>query len=408
MAAGSIALMQRGTCGFAIKALNAQAAGAAGVVIMNEGQPGRTGLINMIGDATGLTIPAVFTTFAAGSDLASTRERRCASRSSSPPTTRVAWNVIAETADGNDANVVMAGAHLDSVQEGPGINDNGTGSAALLEVAEQMSKVKPNNTVRFAWWGAEESGLLGSEHYVEQLTEEEIDDIALYLNFDMIGSPNYMFGIYDGDNSGGTAAPGFIPPGSAQIEDVFEGFFDGRGLPSQDSEFSGRSDYGPFIAVGIPAGGLFTGAEVPKTAAEATLYGGVAGAAYDPCYHQFCDNLRGDGQTGRALRPAARGLRPRRQRQHVRLRHQRGRRGHRGHHVRLRHFDRERGARARQVPRRRRERSRPPTPRRCRRVDPHRSARARNPCPRSRRRDVRFARPRKLSRRAPKASSMRR
>ena len=296
MSAGSIALMQRGTCGFAVKALNAQAAGAAGVVIMNEGQPGRTGLVNMIGDATGLTVPAVFTTFAAGSDLAATPGAQVRVKVEFTADERLAWNVIAETAEGNDANVVMAGAHLDSVQDGAGINDNGTGSAALLEVAEQMSKVKPNNTVRFAWWGAEESGLLGSEHYVGELTEDESDDIALYLNFDMIGSPNYMFGIYDGDNSGGTAPPGFIPPGSAEIEDVFEGFFDSRGLPSQDSEFSGRSDYGPFIAVGIPAGGLFTGAEVPKTAAEAALYGGVAGAAYDPCYHSFCDNLRGDGQ----------------------------------------------------------------------------------------------------------------
>ena len=112
----------------------------------------------------------------------------------------------------------------------------------------------------------------------------------------MVASPNYMFGIYDGDNSGGTAAPGFIPPGSAEIEDVFERFYAERGEPFQDSEFSGRSDYGPFIAVDIPAGGLFTGAEVPKTAAEAALYGGVAGAAYDPCYHQFCDNLTGAGQ----------------------------------------------------------------------------------------------------------------
>ena len=112
----------------------------------------------------------------------------------------------------------------------------------------------------------------------------------------MVASPNYMFGIYDGDNSGATAPPGFIPPGSAQIEDVFEKFYADRGEPSQDSEFSGRSDYGPFIAVGIPAGGLFTGAEGVKTAAEAALYGGVAGAAYDPCYHQFCDNYRGDGQ----------------------------------------------------------------------------------------------------------------
>jgi Zn-dependent M28 family amino/carboxypeptidase len=112
----------------------------------------------------------------------------------------------------------------------------------------------------------------------------------------MVASPNYMFGIYDGDNSRGTAAPGFIPTGSAEIEDVFERFYADRGEPFQDSEFSGRSDYGPFVAIGIPAGGLFTGAEVTKSAAEALLYGGVAGAAYDPCYHAFCDNLRGDGQ----------------------------------------------------------------------------------------------------------------
>ena len=129
---------------------------------------------------------------------------------------RTAYNVIAETADGNDENVVMAGAHLDSVQDGAGINDNGTGSAALLETAIQMQKVKPNNTVRFAWWGAEEEGLLGSEYYVANLSDEEIDDIALYLNFDMIGSPNYMFGIYDGDNSGGTAPPGSSRQGSAR------------------------------------------------------------------------------------------------------------------------------------------------------------------------------------------------
>ena len=294
---GFIALMQRGTCGFAVKALNAEAAGAAAAIIMNEGQPGRRNeLINMIGDATGLTIPVVYATFDTGADLATTPGATVRVKVEFTADERVAYNVLAETAAGNDDNTVMAGAHLDSVQEGPGINDNGSGSAALLETAIQMAKVKPNNTVRFAWWGAEESGLLGSEHYVEELTEEEVADIALYLNFDMVASPNYMFGIYDGDNSGGTAAPGFIPEGSAEIEDVFEAFYDSRGLPSQDSEFSGRSDYGPFIAVGIPAGGLFTGAEVPKTAAEAALYGGVAGAAYDPCYHAFCDNLTGDGQ----------------------------------------------------------------------------------------------------------------
>jgi Zn-dependent M28 family amino/carboxypeptidase len=294
--AGGIALMQRGTCGFAVKALNAQAAGAAGVVIMNEGQPGRTGLLNMIGDATGLTIPAVFVTSAAGEDLASTPGATVTVTVEFTADERTAWNVIAETKAGNHDNVVMAGAHLDSVQDGAGINDNGSGSAALLETAIQMQKVKPNNAVRFAWWGAEESGLLGSEHYVAELTEDEAAKIGLYLNFDMIASPNYTFGIYDGDNSGGTAAPGFIPEGSAEIEDVFEAMYTSMGEPFKDTEFSGRSDYGPFIAIGIPAGGLFTGAEVPKTAAEADIWGGVAGAQLDPCYHAFCDNLRGDGQ----------------------------------------------------------------------------------------------------------------
>lgn len=293
---GAIALMQRGTCGFAVKALNAQAAGAGGVIIMNEGQPDRSGLINMIGDATGLTIPTVFATSAAGEDLASVPGATVTVTVDYVAETRTAYNVLAETRRGDDSNVVMAGAHLDSVQGGAGINDNGTGSAALLETAIQMRNVKVNNTVRFAWWGAEESGLLGSEDYVAGLTQEERDDIALYLNFDMIGSPNYMFGVYDGDNSSGTADPATIPPGSDAIEDVFEKFYADRGEPFQDTEFSGRSDYGPFIAVGIPSGGLFTGAEGVKTAEEAALYGGVAGASYDPCYHDFCDNLRGEGQ----------------------------------------------------------------------------------------------------------------
>ncbi len=293
---GGVALMQRGTCGFAVKALNAQAAGASAVIIMNEGQPGRTGLVGMIGDATGLTIPAVFATSATGEDLYSTPGATVTVTVDFEEDTRVARNVLAETAHGNDHNVVMAGAHLDGVQDGAGINDNGSGSAALLETAIQMAKVKPNNTVRFAWWGAEESGLLGSEYYVGNLTEEEVGDIALYVNFDMIGSPNYMFGVYDGDNSSGTAPEGFIPEGSAQIEDLFESFYASRGLPFNDTEFSGRSDYGPFIDVGIPAGGLFTGAEGAKTDEQVAMYGGVAGVAYDPCYHAFCDNLRGDGQ----------------------------------------------------------------------------------------------------------------
>ncbi|MBB5804171.1 aminopeptidase Y [Saccharothrix ecbatanensis] len=289
--AGNIALLQRGSCGFAQKTLNAQAAGAVGVILFNEGQPGRTGLSTPIGDTPGLAIPVVFATFAVGAELASDGPRVVRVKVDFLSDTRTAWNVFAESRAGLTGNTVMAGAHLDSVQDGAGINDNGTGSAALLEVAVKMAKVKSNNLVRFAWWGAEEEGLLGSEHYIATLPQAEQDRIALYLNFDMVGSPNYFNGVYDGDNSSGTAPPGFIPPGSAEIEDVFEKFYADRGVPSEDTEFSGRSDYGPFIAVGIPAGGLFTGAEGVKTAAQAALYGGVAGAAYDPCYHQPCDSF---------------------------------------------------------------------------------------------------------------------
>jgi Zn-dependent M28 family amino/carboxypeptidase len=151
-----------------------------------------------------------------------------------------------------------------------------------------MAKVKPRNMVRFAWWGAEEAGLVGSIAYVNGLSQAERDRITLYLNFDMIGSPNHVFFIYDGDNSDGVGAgPG--PAGSAQIEKTFEAFFNMRGIPFKGTDFSGRSDYGPFIANGIPSGGLFTGAEGIKSAAEAALWGGTAGQQYDPCYHQACD-----------------------------------------------------------------------------------------------------------------------
>ena len=151
--------------------------------------------------------------------------------------------------------------------EGPGIQDNGSGSAAILETAIQMQKVNPRNQVRFAWWGAEESGLLGSEHYVANLTEEEAEDITVYLNFDMIGSPNYFFGIYDGDQSTFPQLPDFIPDGSAEIDDTFEAYYESVGEPFQDTALSGRSDYGPFI------------------------YGGTAGDQYDPCYHLACDTF---------------------------------------------------------------------------------------------------------------------
>jgi Zn-dependent M28 family amino/carboxypeptidase len=138
-------------------------------------------------------------------------------------------------------------------------------------------------------WGAEESSLVGSTYYVNNLSAGEKAKIALYLNFDMIGSPNHVFFIYDGDNSD-AVGNGAGPAGSAEIEKTFEAYYTMRNLPYKGTDFSGRSDYGPFIAVGIPSGGLFTGAEGIKTAQEVALWGGTAGVAYDPCYHQACDD----------------------------------------------------------------------------------------------------------------------
>jgi Zn-dependent M28 family amino/carboxypeptidase len=182
------------------------------------------------------------------------------------------------------------GAHLDSVIAGPGINDNGSGSSAILEIAEEMAELNIRNRqkLRFAFWGAEENNLLGSEHYVATLSDEELGSIVANLNFDMLGSPNYVRFVYDGD---GSDTPIAGPPGSAQIEQVFNQYFASQGLETDPTAFDGRSDYGPFIAVGIPAGGLFSGAEGEKTPEQAAVYGGTAGEPYDPCYHQACDDI---------------------------------------------------------------------------------------------------------------------
>lgn len=289
-----IALVQRGTCAFAIKAVNAQAAGAEAVVIFNQGNdPTREGLIvgTLNPSPAPVTIPVVGASFASGVALSqpgSTARVRVL-----PSQTRTDYNVLAEMRGVlNPDNVVMSGAHLDSVTAGPGINDNGSGSAALLETALQMAKVKPLNTVRYAWWGAEEAGLLGSTAYVQGLSQAERDRIALYLNYDMVGSPNYVLMTYDANESTFAAPAGVpIPEGSEAIENLYERFYTSVGRPYDDTQYSGRSDYQAFIVAGIPSGGLFTGAEVVKSAAQQAIWGGTAGAQFDPCYHLACDTF---------------------------------------------------------------------------------------------------------------------
>ena len=199
------------------------------------------------------------------------------------------YNLIADWPGGDTNDTLMIGAHLDSVTAGPGINDNGSGSAANLEVALTVARTgfEPDRHLRFGWWGAEELGLRGSTAYVNSLTSAQRAAIGGYLNFDMVGSPNPGYFLYDGDNSDGTGSgPG--PEGSAEIEQTLADYFDSIGVPTRGTDFDGRSDYGPFIANGIPAGGIFTGAEGRKTSAQVQLWGGTTGT-FDPCYHSSCD-----------------------------------------------------------------------------------------------------------------------
>ena len=242
-------------------------------------------------------IPVVGVSYADGASLAEDGVTARVTTKTETDLNRQTENVIADlpakaAKHTNQDEVVVVGAHLDSVAVGPGINDNGSGSATILEIAEQMSALKLTKKlerpVRFAFWGAEESGLLGSEHYVAELSDTELSKIYANLNFDMLGSPNYVRFVYDGDGSAGGDAG---PAGSDAIESIFTDYFDAHNIASEPTDFDGRSDYGPFIEAGIPAGGLFSGAEGIKTAEEATVYGGTAGEPYDACYHAACDDI---------------------------------------------------------------------------------------------------------------------
>ncbi|MFE7134785.1 M28 family metallopeptidase [Streptomyces sp. NPDC057638] len=290
--AGKIALIKRGGCTFAIKQAAAADAGAIGAIIYNNvaGSMGGT-----LSDPAAGRIPVGGISQADGEKLVGQAAAGPVSvgfEIRQLQQNRTTHNVIAETRHGNAANTVVLGAHLDGVHEGPGINDNGSGSAGLLEVAQELAKAekRPANKVRFAWWSAEEAGLLGSKAYVNGLTGVGKKEIKLYLNFDMIASPNYGLFVYDGDNSDGVGAgPG--PQGSAQLERDITSYLDRKNIPHEGTDFSGRSDYGPFIEVGIPSGGTFTGAEGVKTAAQAAKFGGTAGQSYDPNYHSRGDDI---------------------------------------------------------------------------------------------------------------------
>lgn len=204
-------------------------------------------------------------------------------------------NVLAQTKSGSDRDVVVVGAHLDSVPTSPGINDNGSGAAAVLETALQLGP-SPSvaNAVRFAFWGGSEVGLGGSSDYVFGLDRDQLNDIALYLDFDMLGSPNAGFFSYDGDQSASPSrdiAPEDVPAGSAGIERTLAGYLNLAGKRPADMPLTADTDYSPFLVAGVPIGGMTTGASQQKTATQARLWGGKPGTAFDPNYHGGRDTV---------------------------------------------------------------------------------------------------------------------
>ena len=246
MQAGSIALIQRGTCPFVQKYQNAQDRGAGAALIFNDGFAGREEPI-FITAPQGMTIPAAMISNDIGEQIVSQTQSGTVTLhmivdATTTPITQ--YNVIGDTPTGNPDRTIVLGSHLDSVEEGPGINDNGSGSSMDLEIAEQVARLdlKPRNRLRFAFWGAEEAGLVGSTDYVNELVGNgKIKEIEANLNFDMVGSPNFVRFVYDGNLSDSAPPPGGAPKGSGQIEGLFNSYFDSQNLAHAPTAFDGRS-----------------------------------------------------------------------------------------------------------------------------------------------------------------------
>jgi Zn-dependent M28 family amino/carboxypeptidase len=291
---GAVALIQRGTCAFVQKLQNAKTAGAVGVILFNEGDTdSRTNALFRSADP-GYTLPAVLSSTAVGKELYD------AYTAGKNPTVNLSTfgvdeehlypNVVAETPGGDPDHVLLAGAHLDSVPAGPGVQDDGSGTAFQLAMAEAIAKSdrQPRYKIRFLWFGGEEDGLVGSQYYAAHMSNADVAKSVAMIDTDMIASPNFARLVYDGNGSAKGNPAG--PAGSGVIEDTFVKYWRRQGFASEQIPFDGRSDYVGFINRGIPGGGIFAGAEAHKTNAQVSKYGGVAGEQLDPCYHEPCDS----------------------------------------------------------------------------------------------------------------------
>lgn len=289
---GAVVLVDRGSCQFSQKQSVAAERGAVALIVANNEDGDEMG--GTLGEDTNAKIPVVSVTKDSGQRLRAAPGDTTLKLKAGVRVEKTR-NVIAQTKTGSTADVVMAGAHLDSVPEGPGINDNGSGTAAVLETALQMGpSPQVRNAVRFGFWGGEERGLKGSKNYVGSLNPDQLRDIALYLNFDMLGSPNPGYFTYDGDQSlppNPRDPTPRVPEGSAGIERNFVAYLKDQGETAQDTPFDGRSDYDGFTLAGIPSGGLFSGAEEKMTREQADLWHGTADEPFDPNYHKKSDTL---------------------------------------------------------------------------------------------------------------------
>ena len=289
---GAVVLVDRGQCPFAAKQAAAAERGAVALIVANNNDGEQSSAT--LGKDTQVRIPVIGVSKADGARMRAQPGETTIKLNAGVRTMKTR-NIIAQTKTGSTGDVLMVGGHLDSVTAGPGINDNGSGVAAVLETALQLgSSPDVQNAVRFAFWGAEEVGLLGSANYVQSLDVGALKDIALYLNVDMIASPNPGYFTYDGDQSAPLnpeESPPRVPEGSAGIERTLAGYLKRAGKTPQDTSFDGRSDYEGFTRAGIPAGGVFTGALTDMTEEQAQLWGGAAGQPFDPNYHQKTDTF---------------------------------------------------------------------------------------------------------------------
>lgn len=290
---GAIAVVDDTGCSIVDKHDTAAAEGAVGLLVVSGGAAGPRGLFPP-GYYQRLKLPVAVIDKDADAALRRTDAKVRLTLDAAAQMVK-SRNVVAQTKTGDTRNVVMAGAHLDTVAGSPGINDDGTGVAALLETASALgSSPQVTNAVRFGFWGSEEAVLAGSTKYVAGLGGDALNDIALYLNFDLLGSPNPGYFTYDGDQSGQPnpdVPADSVPVGSAGVERTLAGYLNLAGVRPADMPLGKASDYSPFLDAGIPIGGMTTGAAQRKSAVQERLWGGTAGVAFDRNYHLPGDDI---------------------------------------------------------------------------------------------------------------------